>query len=165
MEYVIPQAALDLEKEFELFRSVAYVDPHGRWTFGFGHTRGVGPGMQVGMDQALRLLHLDTQDACQEVAHLVRVPLDEGQLAALIDFVFNLGPAALAGSTLLHKLNMQDYQGAADELHRWDHIHKVTGEVVENARLRERRCAERDLFLGLERGTSLKELTGEGDDA
>lgn len=156
----VPQAALDLEKEFELFRSVAYQDPRGVWTAGFGHTHGVTKGTTIDMDMALRLLQLDTEEAVRAVWACVKPPvtLNEGQLAALTDFVFNLGEGALKGSTLLRRLNSGDFQSAAEEFRRWDHIHIETGEVVENARLRERRCRERDLFLGLEAGTSLKQL-------
>lgn len=154
----VPQAATDLAKEFELFRPDAYQDPGGVWTVGWGHTGGVSQGTTIGRNQADRLLQLDLEDACKSVLYLVQPPLklNDGQLVALADFVFNLGPGALRSSTLLKKLNAGDMQGAADEFPRWDMMH-VNGKLVTNRRLRERRCRERDLFLGLEPGTSWRE--------
>ena len=61
---------------------------------------------------------------------------------ALVSFAFNLGLGNLAGSTMLRKLNGLDYEGAADEMLRWD---KAGGKVL--AGLTRRRRAEKALFL------------------
>ena len=73
----------------------------------------------------------------------VKVPLTEGQEAALLSFVYNLGVGALTSSTLLRKLNQRDYIGAAYEFGRWDH---AGGKVCEP--LTRRRAAEAALFRG-----------------
>ena len=51
------------------------------------------------------LLETDLTEAERAVVELVRVPLTDNQFAALVDFVFNEGAGAFAGSTLLKKLN------------------------------------------------------------
>ncbi|EGK1758692.1 lysozyme [Salmonella enterica subsp. enterica serovar Enteritidis] len=53
-----------------------------------------------------------------------------------------MGINALAHATLLKKLNNGDYDGAANELLKWDH---ASGQVVPG--LTRRRSAERCLFL------------------
>ena len=42
------------------------------------------------------------------------------RLAALIDFAFNLGTGALAGSTLRKCVNAGDWEGARAQILRWD---------------------------------------------
>lgn len=43
------------------------------------------------------------------------------RLAAITDFTFNLGPAALAASTLRRRVNAGDWAGARRELAKWVH--------------------------------------------
>lgn len=49
------------------------------------------------------------------------LPEHEDKLAAIADFCFNLGPAALAASTLRKKINRRDWTGAQRELAKWVH--------------------------------------------
>ena len=42
-----------------------------------------------------------------------------GRLAAVADFIFNLGPTAYAGSTLRKKINARDWAGAEREFAKW----------------------------------------------
>ena len=46
---------------------------------------------------------------------------DANVLAALIDFVFNLGGGNLRASTLRRKINARDWAGARRELMKWIH--------------------------------------------
>jgi len=69
-------------------------------------------------------------------------PNAEGnQLAALIDFTFNLGTGALAGSTLRKCVNSGDWVGAREQIMRWN---KARGKVL--AGLTRRRQAEAGLL-------------------
>lgn len=77
------------------------------------------------------------------VEEAVKVPLSEDQFAALVAFSFNVGLGAFRTSTLLKLLNRGDYQGAADQLPRWN---KSGGKVLNG--LVKRRASERALFLG-----------------
>lgn len=139
----INQAGLDLIKESEGFREMAYSDPGGTLTIGYGHT---GPDVVEGMiitpEQAEQLLRQDVQEAEDAVANLVTVPLNENQFSALTSFVYNLGPGDLEDSQLLVLLNQGDYLGAAEEFLGFN----TDGGVVLDG-LTRRREAERQLFL------------------
>lgn len=134
---------LRLLKSFEGLELRAYQDAVGVWTIGYGTTSGVRPGMMITQAQAEELLKRDLDRFERAVIDLVRVPLNDDQFSALVSFVYNIGEGALATSTLLRLLNQRDYQGAADQLLRWD---KAGGQTL--AGLTRRRRAERALFLG-----------------
>jgi lysozyme len=53
------------------------------------------------------------------VKRVIKVPLNVWQMAALIDFVFNLGEAALRSSAMARLFNAGDYAGGCEELARW----------------------------------------------
>jgi lysozyme len=70
------------------------------------------------------------------------------QFNALVSFTYNEGSSALERSTLLQKLNMLDYTGAANQLLLWDKItDPQTGKKVVCKALTKRRKQERELFL------------------
>lgn len=136
-------AGFDLIKRSEGFRAQTYLDVAGLPTIGYGH-RLVHPEVYpsgITPAQAQVILQWDVRDAEQSVARLVQVPLAQGQFDALVDFVFNLGAARLAASTLLRHLNASRYAEAATELLRWDH---AAGRELDA--LRARRQAELDLW-------------------
>ena len=131
-----------LVQKFEGFCSKSYRCPAGVLTIGYGHTRGVKQGDVCSKEQALLFLREDLQSAANTVDFLVTVPLTQGQYDALCCFIFNIGAKKFRGSTLLRKLNNQDYKGAADEFLRWT---KAGGRELSG--LVKRRKAERSLFL------------------
>ncbi len=124
-------------------RNHAYADAVGIPTVCYGHTADVHLGQTQTDEECVVLLDGDLNEAAQAITHAVTVPLTANQRAALISFVFNIGTEAFQQSRLLRKLNTRDYQGAADELLRWDH---AGGKVLPG--LSKRRAAERALFLG-----------------
>jgi lysozyme len=134
---------LDLLKRSEGFRGRAYLDVAGFATIGYGHrilpTESFPDGITEA--QAEQILANDVQQSEQAVQRLVRVALTQGQFDALVDFCFNLGAGALAGSTLLKELNAGQYEAAREQLLRWDHIGSQ-----ENAGLKARREAEFQLW-------------------
>jgi GH24 family phage-related lysozyme (muramidase) len=134
---------LRLLKSFEGLRLRAYQDSVGVWTIGYGTTSGVRPGMVITESEAEELMKRDLRRFEQAVSDLVKVPLNSDQFSALVSFAYNVGEGALASSTLLRLLNQRDYQGAADQLLRWD---KAGSQAL--AGLTRRRKAERALFLG-----------------
>lgn len=87
------------------------------------------------------ILLWDVHEAEQAVERLVKVPLSQGQIDALVDFTFNLGSGRLASSTLLQNLNAGKYDEAAGQLLRWDHAG-----AQELASLKARREAEFHLW-------------------
>lgn len=129
---------------------VAYKCPAGIWTIGYGHTKGVRPGMRINTRMAERFLREDVTEAEGYVKRLATVPLTQGQFDALVSFVFNLGPDGLGGSTLLKKLNAGDYAGAAGEFGKWVNGGKPLRPLPGLVR---RRAKERDLFEGIQGDT------------
>lgn len=143
IERRISDAGLQLIRESEGLRTRAYPDSVGVWTIGFGHTRGVDEFDVCDEGQAVAWLHEDVAASEAAVRAAIDVPLTQGQFDALVDFVFNLGAGALAGSTLRRKLNAGDYAGAAAEFARWCHAgDRVLPGLVT------RRAKERALFTG-----------------
>ncbi len=138
-------AGLAVLKQAEGFRGETYLDATGYPTIGYGH-RLVHPECYpqgITVAQAQVILEWDVHEAEQAVKRLVKVPLTQGQLDALVDFTFNLGSGQLAASALLQDLNAGRYDAAAQQLLRWDHAGK---EVV--AGLQARRKAEFQLWQG-----------------
>jgi len=139
-------AGLDLIKSFEGFSAKAYPDPAHGWnvpTIGYGTTAGVKMGDTITKERAEELLREDVKRFEDQVLRLVKVPLTQGQLDALVSFTYNLGAANLGNSTLLRLLNAGDYKGAAAQFDRWN---KAGGKVLKG--LVTRRAAERAMFEG-----------------
>lgn len=143
MTRMVNDAGVALVREFEGCRLDAYRCPAGIPTIGYGAT---GPDIRMGMvwtqEQADARLVEDLARFADGVERLVEVDLSDNQFAAIVSFAYNVGLGALAGSTLLRKLNAGDYEGAADQFPRWN---KGGGRVLPG--LVRRRAAERDLFL------------------
>ncbi len=74
-------------------------------------------------------------------------PLTPCQRAALIDFTYNLGEEALAGSTLARLFNAGQAQAGCGQLSRWGKA-RVQGELVTLRGLVDRRGAELEVCLG-----------------
>lgn len=136
-----------LIKQFEGCKLTAYQDSVGVWTIGYGWTqpldgKPIRAGMTIKQETAERLLKTGLVSYESDVSRLVKVGLTQGQFDALVSFTYNLGARSLSTSTLLRKLNVGDYAGAADEFLRWN---KAGGKVLNG--LTRRREAERALFL------------------
>jgi lysozyme len=141
---MISERGLAIIREFEGLRLKAYPDPASGgdpWTIGYGHTLDVEPGDTCTLEEAEQWLLDDCADAEVAILRHVKVPLSQGQLDALISFVFNLGAGNFAKSTLLRKLNAGDYVGAWQEFGRWNN---AAGKVMPG--LTRRRAAEAKLF-------------------
>ena len=133
---------LHLTEQFEGCRLAAYRDQGGVLTIGYGHTGpDVNAALVITQEQAENLLRRDVASACSNVNRLVKVPLKQYEFDALVDFVFNCGFGNFLHSTLLRKLNANDFQGAASEFERWD---KCGSKEV--AGLLRRRQAEKSEF-------------------
>lgn len=133
---------INLVKRFEGLELKAYRDSVGILTIGYGHTHAVKAGDIITGEQADAFLREDLQVAELTVNTNVKVKLTQGQFDALVSFVFNLGSGNFVKSTLIKKLNVGDYAGAADEFGKWVNAggKKLPGLV-------KRRAAEREVFL------------------
>ena len=86
--------------EMEGCRLEAYKDAAGVPTIGYGHTKNVRMGDRISQYWAKEMLREDIEEAEWLVKEL-GVAKTEGQLDALVSFVFNLGIGRLKRSTLL----------------------------------------------------------------
>lgn len=132
-----------------------YLDPVRIVTACYGHT---GPELRLGMTftkaQCDRMLQ---QDLAKHQPYVMpgnplncirNAPLNQNQLDALTDFVFNVGPTKFCRSALARKLTVRDYGGASAEFPKWVYG-TVNGRPVALRGLVERRRKERALFLTL----------------
>jgi len=146
----IPEIAVNLIKEFEGFKDYAYIDTDGTPVIGYGLSRINGVPVRIGdritPSEADSALDAHLREIQQELAKVVKVELTEQQLSALASISFNVGVGAIKNSTLLRKINAQDYAGAANEFLRWDKAN-MRGRLVQLPGLSRRRAAERNLFL------------------
>ncbi len=136
--------AAALARAHEGCRLSAYRDPgKGIWTIGFGHT---GPEVQRGLiwtqTHADQALEGDMATALDQVARLKQRVLSDQQMAALGDFVFNLGAGNLEHSELLSLVNAGRWMDTARQFLRFDHIG-----IIQSRGLLLRRLEEAALFL------------------
>lgn len=141
----INKKGLNLIKEFEGLNTNAYRDAADVLTIGYGHTKGVKEGDSITEQFAEIMLDKELREYEGYVDQMVNVPLNENQHAALVSFVYNLGPTNLKDSTLLKRLNEGKYEDVPAQIKRWNKA-RVNGELTELEGLTRRRQAEADLF-------------------
>lgn len=146
----VMSSTIALVKEFEGFRSQAYWDTDGTPVIGYGLSKIEGKSVNIGdrieQTQADHALEKQLQLIQTQIEQVVTVKLNDHQLGALASLAFNVGFDGIKNSTLLRKVNAQDYVGAANEFLRWNKAN-VGGRLVTLAGLSRRRQAERELFL------------------
>ena len=86
-------------KKFEGVRLTAYQDAKGVWTIGYGHTKDVKKGDQITQYQAEQFLRDDLQKF-EAVANKCANLTTQGRYDAVVDFIYNCGPANFNSSTL-----------------------------------------------------------------
>ena len=125
---------LSLIKKFEGCRLEAYKCSANVLTIGYGHTGGVKETDTITQPEADELLE-------KYVSSNVKVELNQSQFDALVAWTFNLGVGNLRESTMLKKLNNEDYASVPSEMKRWN---KAGGKTLDG--LIRRRKAESLLF-------------------
>jgi len=145
-------AGLNIIKSFEGLHRLgddgivrAYRCPAGKWTVGYGHTKGVRSGMKATPEECEQFLVEDVQWCEEAIRRHVEVPLSQRQFDALVSFVFNLGEGNFARSTLLKRLNKGHYDEVPEQLQRWNKA-RVDGVLKPLRGLTRRRSAEAALF-------------------
>jgi lysozyme len=147
----IPEPGIKLIKEFEGFEAEAYPDPGTGAepiTIGYGSTA-------AAIDQPVTLGMTCTKQQAEEwlvyginkkflptLKRSVNVDLTQEMVDACLSFIYNVGGGNFAKSTMLKKINQQDWCGAADQYHR---SNKAARRVLKG--LTRRRNRERELFL------------------
>jgi lysozyme len=119
---------------------------YGTLTIGYGHTDAAGPpkvfiGQTITKEEASEILAADLAAVEAEVAHLVKVALNQNQYDAVVSFQFNTGWLGHPGCSLLHALNSGNYNLAAKDFALYN---RASGRVLSG--LVRRRAAEAKLF-------------------
>lgn len=130
-------------EELEVYR-----DSVGLPTVGVGHLLTaaekkkwkVGDRITQAESDALLIADLKRFEDC--VTNSVTVPVNQNQFDALVSLAFNIGERGFTRSSVLRKLNLKDYEGAAEAFLMWN---KAGGKVSEG--LNKRRQREKALFL------------------
>ena len=105
----------------EGYSDVAYIPVPGDVpTIGFGTTGGVKMGDRTTPIRALNRALTDIQQFEGALKECVKVPLSQNEYDTYISLSYNIGSRAFCNSTLVKKLNAQDYSGACKEILRWD---------------------------------------------
>jgi len=137
--------AAEMCKKFEGFRSKPYLCPAGVATIGYGSTY-YADGRKVTL-QDVPINEADATTLLLSELHHTYLPgalrlcpnlvVHEKRLNAIVDFCYNLGVGRLQSSTLRRKVVAEDWEGAKEELLKWN---KGGGRVL--AGLDKRRRAE-----------------------
>lgn len=117
----------------------------GRWTIGWGHTKGVRSGQKITEEEAQQFFLDDVRTFEKAIKRQVKVPLSQNQFDALVCLVYNIGERGFAKSTLLTKLNKGLYDEVPEQILRWNKA-TVDGNLQTLRGLTRRRAAEAALF-------------------
>lgn len=126
----VPQEAVDLCKISEGFHhivqrrpvimAVPYLCPANFWTIGYGR---LCKKDHPAISEETGTIYLAEDMYSAMVSTITLCPVlaveKSTRLAAIIDFVYNLGHGRLAASTLRKRINAKDWQGAAAQLRLW----------------------------------------------
>ena len=105
----------------EGYRGEAYVPvPGDVATIGFGKTRDVHPGDKTTPGRALVDLLADVNSHSEGIKRCIKVPLYPGEFSAYSSLAYNIGVGAFCSSTLVKRLNTEDYPGACSQILVWD---------------------------------------------
>ena len=137
---VVDEKGYNLIKQFEGLRLTAYRCPAGKWTIGYGHTKGVKKGMYISEAVATHFLIEDVQrvepviNSYGGIYHWTQNEFD-----ALASFAFNCG---IGNLKKLLKYGQRTKSQIADAFLLYN---KANGRVLRG--LVRRRNAERELFV------------------
>lgn len=147
MSRKIDDAGLALIKEFEGVKLDAYQDVAGIWTIGYGHIKGVTPGMHITSEEAEQTLQDDLAGTESAVDDATKgAATTDNQFSAMVAFAFNVGSANFRQSSLLKDHLIGKYTDAADAFLLWNKA-RVNGVLQPVSGLTRRRAAERELYL------------------
>ena len=126
---------------FEGYRSNAYLDSVGVPTIGYGETKNVKLGDKTTPDKALNQLLISSKEHTDGIKKCIKVPLFQYELDAYSSLAYNIGVSAFCNSTLVKKLNSQDYVGACEEIKRWNKAGgKINNGLVKRREIEYKMC-------------------------
>ena len=96
-------------------------------TLGFGTTTRpdgspVRMGDQTNPVEALQRKQLDLVRFEGALKQCVHVPLHQAEYDVYVDMAYNIGTAGFCGSTIVRRLNAQDYAGACNAILMWNRV-------------------------------------------
>jgi len=113
---------------WEGFSPVVYKDIVGVPTIGYGTTQGVKPGDTMTEGEARTRLVKEVEDEYgAAVKRCVNVPLYQSEYDAFVSLTYNIGATAFCRSTLVRKVNVEEYSEACRQILRWN---RAGGKVV-----------------------------------
>lgn len=134
----------------EGYRDKAYIPVPGDVpTIGFGNTTYAdGSKVQLGdkitRKEATELLGNTISVFEKQIKTCIKVPLAQNEYDSFVSLSYNIGSKAFCSSTLVKKLNTYDYEGACNEILKWD---KFKGKTLPG--LTKRRQQEYKQCLGI----------------
>lgn len=143
----ISKKGIEFLKRVEGEELTVYNDEAGYPTIGVGHK--LKPGEKftfITQSKSDELLMRDLRESENAINRYVNVPLTQNQYDSLVSFIFNVGVDAFKKSTMLTKINNDDFNGAVNEFDRWKFI-TVNGEKIVSNGLLNRRIEERQFFV------------------
>ena len=123
------EEGVSLIKQFEGFKSEAYLDMVGVPTIGYGHTLNVKLGDVINEKGASSLLKEELVSTYHPILNKAcKVPLNQSEYDAYLSLIYNIGGGNFTHSTLLQKLNNSEYEDAAFQILIWT---RAGGKVVQ----------------------------------
>lgn len=89
-------------------------------TIGLGTTEGVRMGDRITPPQAIVRALQDIGKYEGAIKQCVHVPLHQAEYDVYVDLAYNIGSAGFCGSTIVKRLNAQNYAGACDAILMWN---------------------------------------------
>lgn len=105
--------------QFEGFSKEAYLDSVGVPTIGYGTTEGVKLGDKITEPEARERMREDLAQFENALKQCVKVPLHQHEFDAFVSLAYNIGPGAFCKSTLVRRLNREEYGAACMEISKW----------------------------------------------
>lgn len=128
------QPAIDIIKQFEECRLIAYKCPAGIWTCGWGNTIGITNKISYTQAEADNILFAAINSLAEKVKLLIKREINDNQLCACISLAYNIGLGAFKDSRLLKRINYGDFKTASDCFMSWIFINKVESQGLKNRR-------------------------------
>ncbi len=152
------EAGMSLLRQLEGLRLTAYDDAtghppepgdrvFGRLTIGYGHTGAdVTSGLVWSLAEAERGLSRDVTSVAGQLRGLLECRLSDNQFSALVCLAYNIGTAAVAGSSALRFVNDGRLESVPAHLQLWTKV-TLGGVLAVSPGLVGRRAAEVSLWL------------------
>lgn len=104
-------------------------------TIGFGTTEGVKMGDRITPPKAAARALKDVSKYEGAIKRCVKVDLHQYEYDAYTDTAYNIGPTAFCNSTLVKKLNAEDYPGACTSMLDWKRYKQYDCSLAKNHKI------------------------------